>query len=98
MIEAYKEDKLIKLRVCDTGVGLDPQKDADIFIPFIADQEGKLYTNLDKRLNPEDRYIVGTGSGLGLSIVHEILSARKGAISILPPQDRWKAIIEVSLP
>jgi hypothetical protein len=40
-----------------------------VFTPFIADPEGRLYENLESRMNPEDKLIVGTGSGLGLGIV-----------------------------
>jgi signal transduction histidine kinase len=87
---------LIKFK--DTGVGLDPSYYEEVFIPFIADPEGKFYPDLNNMLNPEDKYIVGTGSGLGLSIVREIVKARKGQISFKNPQKTWKTELEIILP
>lgn len=97
-ISVKKSGGKVNMKFMDTGLGLNPDKHGDIFIPFIADIDGKLYSNLEKKLNPEDKYIVGTGSGLGLSIVKEILQARNGDIRILPPEGDWKAVLEVTLP
>lgn len=97
-ISARKFGGKVYIRFMDTGLGLNPDKHRDIFIPFVADIDGKLYSGLEKRLNPEDKYIVGTGSGLGLSIVKEILQARNGDIRILPPEGDWKAVLEVEVP
>jgi signal transduction histidine kinase len=82
----------------DTGVGLEPSHYEDAFIPFLADPDGKLYSSLNRMLNPEDKYIVGTGSGLGLSIVKEIVHARNGQISFKSPQKNWNCELEVILP
>ena len=49
-------------------------------------------------LNPEDKYIVGTGSGLGLSIVREIVQVRSGKIAFCKPKEGWKTELEISLP
>lgn len=97
-ISARKSGGKVNMIFMDTGLGLNPDKHGDIFIPFVADIDGKLYSILEKKLNPEDNYIVGTGSGLGLSIVKEILQARNGDIRILPPEGDWKAVLEVELP
>lgn len=97
-ISARKSGGKVYIRFMDTGLGLNPDKHGDIFIPFVADVDGKLYSKLKKKLNPEDNYIVGTGSGLGLSIVKEILQARNGDIRILFPEEDWKAVLEVVLP
>ncbi len=86
------------IRIKDTGVGLNPNQFEEVFIPFIADPGGNLYSNLDQRLNPEDKYIVGTGSGLGLSIVKEIVQIRKGSINFCIPQKPWNAELEIILP
>lgn len=53
---------------------------------------------LSKRLNPEDKYIVGTGSGLGLSIIKEIVQVHKGTISFHEPKGDWKSELEIELP
>jgi signal transduction histidine kinase len=86
------------IKFTDTGVGLDPSYYEEVFIPFISDPEGKFYSGLNNILNPEDKYIVGTGSGLGLSIVREIVKARKGQISFKKPQKKWKTELEIILP
>jgi len=67
-------------------------------VPFSADPENRLYRGLDARLNPEDEYIVGTGSGLGLSIVREILAYRGGTIGFIKPTGEWKADVEIVMP
>ncbi len=97
-ITAEREKGRAVIRIMDTGIGINPSYYDDVFIPFIADPEGKLYKQLSKRLNPEDKYIVGTGSGLGLSIMKEIVQVRKGSIAFNEPKGKWKAELEITLP
>ena len=97
-ITAIRRNEGVEMHIRDTGVGLSEEHFDDVFIPFIADPDGRLYSGLGKKLNPEDKYIVGTGSGLGLSIVKEIVNHRKGTIQFVPPSAGWKADLEVILP
>jgi signal transduction histidine kinase len=97
-VTAEKRASQVVMHVLDSGVGLEETHFEDVFSPFVADPEKRLYRGLDSKLNPEDQYIVGTGSGLGLSIVREILSNRNGSISFKPPNRSWKADVEVVLP
>lgn len=97
-VDAHRADGRVVIHVRDTGVGLDEKQFEEVFVPFIADPEEKLYRGLKHRLNPEDKYIVGSGSGLGLSIVREIVAARKGSVRFLKPVAPWKADLEVTLP
>lgn len=96
--EAIRINKQIQLAVKDTGIGLSKDYYEEVFVPFVADPEGKLYRGLKTHMNPEDRGIVGTGSGLGLAIVRDIVRLRKGSINFKEPKDAWKANLEVVLP
>ncbi|MDD5208955.1 MAG: ATP-binding protein [Elusimicrobiales bacterium] len=96
--EVIKEAKGTTLRVLDNGVGLSKANFEEAFIPFVSDPDKKLYSGLTSNLNPEDRGILGTGSGLGLTIVRDILKLRGGKIEFKTPRSGWKAQIEVSLP
>lgn len=97
-LAAINEGDHIKLNIRDTGIGLDEDDFSEVFAPFIADPRKKLYKKLEKRMNPEDGFIVGTGSGLGLSIVKEIIQVRKGEIQFKKTDGKWKTNLEVILP
>ena len=97
-LAAKNETDYIRMNIRDTGVGLEENNFNEVFIPFIADPSNRLYKNLDKHINPEDRFIVGTGSGLGLSIVKEIIQIRKGNIQFKKAEGKWKTDLEVMLP
>jgi len=98
MITAEKTHEGTKLNILDTGIGVDLLSSEELFVPFIADPQGKMYSLLEKKINPEDRYIVGMGSGLGLSIVREIVQIHKGNIKFQPAKGEWKANLEIILP
>jgi len=86
------------VHIRDSGMGLAPEHYEDVFVPFIADPDGRLYRGLHQQLNLEDKYIVGPGSGLGLSIVKEILGFRNGVVRFVQPSGGWKADLEIILP
>jgi len=86
------------INVLDTGVGLPESYFDEVFVPFVADPQGTLYPGLEKHLNLEDRFIVGTGSGLGLSIIREIVQARGGSVAFRTPEGDWKSSLEIILP
>lgn len=97
-IEATEMGKGVIVKVMDNGIGLPEQYQDDVFTPFISDPSGTLYAKLGKKANPEDAHVFGAGSGLGLSIVRDILNARRGAIRFVEAPDNWKCAIEVKLP
>jgi signal transduction histidine kinase len=98
MIAAERRGSEIVINIRDSGMGLKKQYYEEVFSPFSSDPEDRLYRKLDSELNPEDEYIVGTGSGLGLSIAREIIAHRGGTIQFVSPPPGWKADIEVTLP
>jgi len=98
LIAAERRDSKTVINVIDSGVGLKEKYFEEVFTPFSSDPENRLYPGLEAKLNPEDEYIVGTGSGLGLSIVREIVENRGGEIHFVKPTNGWKANVEVVLP
>lgn len=97
-LAAERRGSQVVLNIRDTGVGLLEKHYEEVFAPFTSDPGNRLYPGLDAKLNPEDQYIVGTGSGLGLSISREILAYRGGTIRFMKPTDGWKANVEITLP
>jgi signal transduction histidine kinase len=98
LVSARREGSNAFVHVLDTGIGLDEENYEKVFEPFVADPDDRLYRGLKAKLNPEDEYVVGTGSGLGLSIAREILSFRGGAIRFVQPRDGWNADLEIVMP
>jgi signal transduction histidine kinase len=97
-VSASRKDGKTIIIVRDSGVGIKPDRYEEIFIPFISDPTGDLYSNLSKRLNPEDKLIVGSGSGLGLGIVREIVLAHEGSVKFVAPSLGWNAELQIEIP
>lgn len=97
-ITAEEVSEGTRVNIMDTGVGVKVRYGDELFVPFIADPEGTMYTALKKRMNPEDEYIMGTGSGLGLSIVREIVRTRGGNVAFRSAKGEWHTNLEIMLP
>lgn len=69
--DKWGEEALIRVSVCDTGIGIPPEKQATIFETF---------TQADTSIQREFG-----GSGLGLSIVKQLVALMKGEIGIISP-------------
>ncbi|MBL8829788.1 MAG: HAMP domain-containing histidine kinase, partial [Planctomycetaceae bacterium] len=95
---AHTEGKHAILTVSDTGLGLAEEQYEAVFASFVSDPEGRLYERLEKNLNPQDLLIFGQGSGLGLSIVRDILESRGGRARFVAPGKGWNATLELTLP
>lgn len=94
-IESSRTGNKTRIVVQDTGLGLNEANYEQVFKPFISDPEGCLYSKLDKNLNSEDKYIVGNGSGLGLSLIKEIIEGRGGSVRFMSPDRGWAAKLEI---
>ncbi len=94
---ARLSDSRVKINILDNGLGVDPGEE-DLFLPFLADPKGQLYSSLQKKLNPEDEHIVGAGSGLGLPIVQDIAITHNGSARFAStPSGDWTSNLEVIL-
>lgn len=67
-IECYKKDTYVAIKVCDTGIGIPPNKLASVLRPF--EQASSQYTRDHE------------GTGLGLSITKKLIELHKGSINI----------------
>jgi signal transduction histidine kinase len=97
-VTAGRDEKGMVLRVADTGVGLDEGYWDRAFEPLVADPQNKIYRQLDRMLKDEDLRALGKGSGLGLSIVRDIVISRGGRVRFTKARPPWRACVEVQLP
>lgn len=93
--EIFNGQTIIQIK--DTGIGIDKNLYEEVFTPFISDPDGNLYSNLNKRLNPEDAIFVGKGSGIGLGIIREIMRVRGGMAYFTTPVHPWNTVLTIKI-
>lgn len=88
-----------KCEICcrDNGIGVDLQNAEMLFSSFVSDPSGILYPNLQSKINKEHGFVLGSGSGLGLNIARQIVSARGGEIGFLPVTGEWRTNLRICL-
>jgi signal transduction histidine kinase len=96
-VEADRDGTRTRIRILDNGIGLEKEHFEEVFSPFISDPSGELYDQLERKANAEDAAIFGTGSGLGLSISRDILTARNATIRFVVPPLGWMACVEIEM-
>jgi signal transduction histidine kinase/ligand-binding sensor domain-containing protein/DNA-binding response OmpR family regulator len=77
------EANIMEIKVCDTGIGMPPEKQERIFERFF---QNELPANM-----------LNQGSGIGLSITREFVKLHQGSISVVSKVDQGSCFL-VSLP
>jgi len=83
-VSAFKDKSIFFLQILDTGKGLEKEKWTEVFSPFVSYSE------------PDLRF--GTGTGLGLKIVQDMINSYNGTIKFIEAPPDWITCIEVKLP
>lgn len=85
VFRGWNDPKWHFIEVLDTGIGIPPELHKRIFDP--------LFTTTSRLNNP-----LGSGMGLGLSLVDQLLHQLKGKIEVVDPPPGFSTCIRFSLP
>jgi len=83
-VTGFEEDNFVHIWFLDSGEGLDSSLREEVFEPFESFSE------------PDLRF--GSGTGLGLKIVRDIIRSYGGDVRFIDAPDNWKTCVEVMLP
>ena len=86
-----------QLIIRDTGIGVDLNIADKLFEPYISDPSRRLYPVLNERIDREHAFVLGTGTGLGLNIIKQIVDARNGNISFEVPKKGWNTELKIKI-
>jgi signal transduction histidine kinase len=86
VIKSWNEPKWHILEVADTGVGIPPSLHKRIWDPLFTTTSGQEY-------NP-----LGSGMGLGLSLVKRVVTDARGRVGLVEPPPGFKTCFRVEFP
>jgi len=86
VLKAWNEPKWHVLEVADTGIGVPPALKKRIWDPLFTTTAGQDY-------NP-----LGSGMGLGLTLVERVVSDVKGSVALVDPPPGFNTCFRVKLP
>jgi signal transduction histidine kinase len=86
VIKAWNEPQWHILEVADTGVGIPPSLQKRIWDPLFTTTSGQEY-------NP-----LGSGMGLGLSLVKRVVTDARGRVGLVEPPPGFKTCFRVEFP
>ena len=95
LIKAEKIRNSIYLRMFNDGIKLNKKYWYEVFKPLVNDPENEIYKGLIQRTNDEEISLLGRGSGLGLSIIKDMIEKNNGSINFIDVDKPWKTGIEV---
>ena len=81
----------------DNGIGVNVENSHKLFNSFVVDPERILYSCLNGKINREHSYVLGNGSGLGLSIVKQIVLSHGGDVRFVEPDNGWSTQLQIQL-
>lgn len=89
-VEAFRDDDEVVLQFSDSGDGISPENNERIFELFFTTRPAAPAhsSGLDDAI----------GTGLGLWIVHQIVTRAKGEVAVVTPPKGFATCIEVRLP
>ena len=84
LVESSESDDEIIIRFLDTGPGIAPNRRSIVFEPFVSDS------------TPDPLF--GEGTGLGLTIVRNLIDTYGGEVKFVDPPVDWGCCAEIRLP
>jgi len=83
-VKARPKGSRVEILFLDSGPGVALERREEVFRPFVSDSE------------PDP--ILGTGTGLGLKIVKDIVEIYGGTVRFADPPEGWGACVEIVFP